>query len=515
MVCRVFARVISSLVLVDFERQCKLSKASTDRTVGRFHAGKEDMRTVRWLVITGLFVMAVGGTGKLVAAEPVCLRESKKELQCMPGPKTLEERLEELEQKQRVADRLRELDQQRDDRLAKEALVVGADQNGVFLRSANRAFELRFAGYAQVGGRFFFGDTAQSSVTNTFEVRRFRPILRGTLYRYISFKLMPDFGQGQVRLMDGYIGFDYWPALRLRAGKFKPPVSLERLQSSADIMFIERGLTENLVPNRDIGVQLYGDLVENRLAYQVGVFNGVRDDTSSTGGSITGFDSNNDKDYMVRLFAQPFLSTDVKWLQGLQAGVSGTWGRDNFTPSNFRTPATGSDSITFFRYRGGVRASGVRYRLSPQAYYVWGPLGVLGEYVLNVQDLRTSGGTEKRLTNRAWQVAASYVLTGENASFTGVTPRRPFDPAQGAWGAVEFAARYQELLVDREAFPVFADSAASAKKARVWTVGINWHLAHRVKVMLNFEHGIFDGGAPNNKNFEQENALFARLQVGW
>jgi len=124
----------------------------------------------------------------------------------------------------------------------------------------------------------------------------------------------------------------------------------------------------NLIPNRDIGVQLYGDLFEKHLSYQVGVFNGVRDDTSSTGGSITGFDSNSDKDYIVRLFAQPFLGTDWEWLRGLQAGVSGTSGRDNFTPSNFQTPATGTDGITFFRYRDGVKTSGHRVRLSPQTY---------------------------------------------------------------------------------------------------------------------------------------------------
>lgn len=162
-----------------------------------------------------------------------------------------------------------------------------------------------------------------------------------------------------------------------------------------------------------------------------------------------------------------------------------------------------------------MRASGDRYRLSPQAYYAWGPLGVLGEYVWNIQDLRTSVGDKKRLTNRAWQVAVSYVLTGENASFTGVKPWRPFNPAQGAWGAVELAFRYQELLVDREAFPLLADPAVSARKARAWTVGINWHLAYRIKVMVNYEHGIFDGGAPNNKNFEQVNSLFTRLQVAW
>ncbi|MFZ1747191.1 MAG: hypothetical protein WBO24_20645 [Nitrospirales bacterium] len=69
--------------------------------------------------------------------------------------------------------------------------------------------------------------------------------------------------------------------------------------------------------------------------------------------------------------------------------------------------------------------------------------------------------------------------------------------------------------MDRDAFLVFADSSNSARKARVWTVGINWHLAYRIKVQLNFEHGIFDCGAPNNKNFKQEKALLTRIQVGW
>ncbi len=35
------------------------------------------------------------------------------------------------------------------------------------------------------------------------------------------------------------------------------------------------------------------------------------------------------------------------------------------------------------------------------------------------------------------------------------------------------------------------------------------------RIKVNYEHGIFDGGAPNNKNLEQENALVTRLRVGW
>lgn len=469
----------------------------------------------RWVLIGGLFMVFVSGSGGLLTGVPEALGAEEHESQGRSAPKTLEERIEELEQKQRINDRLRELDQQREEQRAKEAPVVGADQNGFFFRSANRAFELRFRGYGQVQGRFYVGDTDQLGVNNSFSVRRFRPIFQGTLYRYVTFKLMPDFQQGRVLLFDGYVGFDYWSAVRLRAGKFKPPVGLEMWQSGADLLFVERGMTMNLLPNRDIGVMVYGSLLDKHLDYQVGAFNGVRDNTPNSGGFQTDFDSNDEKDYVVRLLAQPFRATDVDWLQGLQVGVAGTWGRDNFTPSNFRTPAMGQNGITFFPYRSGVTVNGDRWRVTPQTYYSWGPFSLLGEYVWNAQDLRISGGTETRLTNRAWQVAVSYVLTGESASFTGVKPWRPFNPAQGAWGAVELAARYGEVLVDRNAFPVFANPSASARKARVWTVGINWHLAHRIKAQVNYERGIFDGGAANNKDFERENAILTQLQVAW
>jgi phosphate-selective porin OprO/OprP len=39
----------------------------------------------------------------------------------------------------------------------------------------------------------------------------------------------------------------------LKAGKFKPYVGLERLQSGADIKFIERSYVSNILPNRDVG----------------------------------------------------------------------------------------------------------------------------------------------------------------------------------------------------------------------------------------------------------------------
>ena len=52
----------------------------------------------------------------------------------------------------------------------------------------------------------------------------------------------------------------------------------------------ERSLASSLVPNRDVGVQVLGDLKPGRVTYSAGVMNGVPDGTSST----TDDDSNGD-----------------------------------------------------------------------------------------------------------------------------------------------------------------------------------------------------------------------------
>ena len=67
-------------------------------------------------------------------------------------------------------------------------------------------------------------------------------------------------------------------------------------------MFAERGLPTNLVPSRDIGLQIGGDFSEGLFAYQVGVFNGVAD--LANGGD----DLSDAKDFAARVFVQPFKS---------------------------------------------------------------------------------------------------------------------------------------------------------------------------------------------------------------
>ncbi len=402
---------------------------------------------------------------------------------------------------------------------ASDAPVLGAGSEGFLLRSADSKFVLKLRGYIQADGRFWIDDE-DPAMTNTFLLRRVRPIMEGVVWKYFGFKIMPDFAEGKTVLFDAYMDFTYLQPAKLRIGKFKVPVGLERLQSGTNLLFVERALPTNLVPNRDIGVQIYADLFDQALSYAAGIFNGVPDLGNAD------LDIDDDKEFAGRVFAHPFKPTSIKPLQGLGLGVAGTVGSRAGKATatglpSYKTPA----QQTFFTYlidtkvpENTVVSTGMQYRVSPQAYWYWGPLGILGEYVLSSQQAKKKAQIE-RFQNTAWQVAASVVLTGDAASYKGVNPTHPFDPADGGWGAVELAGRYAELKVDPDIFPKFSDPKKSARQAREWAVGVNWYLNRNFKIMLDYEQTSFQGGGTRSDGLladrEDEHAILSEFQIAF
>ena len=107
------------------------------------------------------------------------------------------------------------------------------------------------------------------------------------------------------------------------------------------------------------------------------------------------------------------------------------------------------------------------------------------------------------------------MLTGEDASYRGVVkPSAPFSPG-GGWGAFELVGRYGELEIDDGAFPLFADPAVSARRAKAWTLGVNWYLTSNLKLVVNYLDTQFEGGAATGADREDEKAVFSRLQVAF
>jgi len=377
---------------------------------------------------------------------------------------------------------------------------VAAEPEGFVVQSANGDYRLQFNSILQADGRFYETDTDRLA-TDTFLLRSARPILQGTVAKRFDVYLAPDFGQGQSLIQDAYLDARFSPKARLRVGKMKTPFGLERLQLESFTLFVERALPTDIVPNRDVGIQLAGDLGGGVFSYAAALLNGVAD------GASADLSSGDARDTAVRGFLRPFRKAGGP-LRGLGLGVAATFGRQQGSLPVYRTPG----QVVFFSYAQGAVADGHRTRFSPQANFYAGPVGVIFEYARSTQRVRKDPAAAD-VTNQAWQVAASWLITGEGATPNGVRPRKAFDPAKGQWGAFELAARVHGLTVGDEAFARgFADIRKSARKAAAWGVDLNWYLNRNVKYVVNFEQTKFSGGSTGGDR-ETETVLFFRAQL--
>ncbi|MEJ0090843.1 MAG: porin [Limisphaerales bacterium] len=431
--------------------------------------------------------------------------------------------IQQLDQQVRILAREREIDQEAATAAAKAAPKFSIGSNGFVASSADSNFVFRLNGLVQVDSRTYFNDDPIKS-NDGFLLRRARPIFQGTLYRDFDFNFTPDFGGSSVQIFDAYGNYRYEPWLQVRTGKFKTPEGLEQLQADVNTSFNERSLVTDLVPNRDVGLQFWGDIEGGVLSYAAGIFNGVGDAQNSSNS-----DNNNEVEFVARLFTQPFKNTDIPFLQGLGFGVAGT--SENGTSGTRDLPSTTGGTLPgyategqqqFFAYNATTVANGEHWRLSPQAYYYYGPLSLLGEYAISDQGVKNlTTGAQAYLHNTAWQVTGGWVLTGENASFNGVTPLHPFNLNNGDWGAFQVVARYSELNIDDDAFNGYANSATSASAAQAWSVGMNWFLNKDVRLNASFTHTTFTGGggagiiAPATVTQQPENVFFTRVQLAF
>ncbi|MDB6020640.1 MAG: Phosphate-selective porin, partial [Pedosphaera sp.] len=435
-------------------------------------------------------------------------------------------RVNELEQQVKVLERDREVDQETATTKAKETPTVSLGAYGLMVRSGDSNFTMNAYGYAQADYRAYLG---QKTVPDTFLLRRVRPIIEGTVWQDINYRLMLDLGSGNVAsstannnniLDDAYVNARFWNQLQIQVGKYKSPIGLERLQSTADLFFVETGFATELTPNYDLGAEIHNDYFNTPVGYALGIFDGAADNASQDA------DVDQGKDVVGRLFTQPFLNKQGSPLQHLGFGVAGSEGTHTAGPlTTYKTPG----QQTFFTY-ANVAPNGIQYRIDPQAYYFWGPFGVIGEWVLSSQKFTsTKAGLPpvERFNNTAWQVEASWFVTGEENSFKyisrqHVTPRHNFGISEGSgWGALELVARVQQLALDQNSLEKHGGNAfvtpGSAQKATAWGVGVNWYLNPNLKLNLDYENTTFTGYTPTATaaSFRPEHVILSRVQFSF
>ena len=462
-----------------------------------------------------------------------------------PAP-DIEDRLHETDQRARITDRKLELLEENIEKKNNETPVVNAAEQGFFLRSSDKKTFIQLRGLLQLDSRIFVAnDTVTNNVgmndSDSILIRRFRPEIGGTLVGLADFIFSPDFAGAATTVFDAYVDVHPFAWLRLRVGKQKPPLGLERLQSEGGYPFVERALDQNLTPGRDIGAALWGDLAGGTAYYNIGVWDGFPDNANNSGGPVPDGDTNHAKVVTGRLFFQPLKTLEDAGSLGvgLAASTGNRKGRPPVGGGATLVPVYRSaGQLAIFTYAvgpandtTGAQSTFAHLRethLNPQLYYYRGSFGLLAEYVWARAGLQR-GNVVGDVTNQAYHATVSYVLGG-TASYDGATPNHPFDAATGHYGSLELAARYDVLQIDDRAFdrsdPAtgsyargFASPVAAVSKAQGWTAAAVYSPSRTLRFYLNVEQTFFtDGGAIDTStrlatNRATENLVFGRVHV--
>jgi phosphate-selective porin OprO/OprP len=400
---------------------------------------------------------------------------------------------------------------------APNSKITAGWDDGFLLRSSDGNFLLRITGQVQADYRAYL-DAADRTDIDQFILRRARFGLEATLFKYYEFRFLPDFGQAQTRIQDGYVNVHYWDEFQVEAGKFKQPFSYEQLIQDRFTPFMERSLIDQLVPARDVGVMAHGQkLFGDRLDWGVSVFNGENNGDG---------DTNDLKDYAFRVAVRPFKNLgSLKFLDLLQTGFALTTGVEQEPTTNFimRTPA----GVPIFHFNNGVRADGLRTRYSPELAYFIGGFGFSGQYFLQRQEfVAPNGRTVVDVPAEGYYFMTSYLLTGEQRTgySQAIDPLRPFDPRAGSFGpgAWEMVGRVSRLRMGPNVFTGtaanrLADPTVVSNGAIESTFGFNWYLNKWIRVQFNWEHALFDRPVqlgPSRANvYRHEDSLMTRMQI--
>lgn len=368
-------------------------------------------------------------------------------------------------------------------------------------------------------------------------LRRIRPALSGTILKYTDFLITPDFGQGQLRLFDAFVDVHYLDWLSFNAGKeISLLAGLDNIKEPSTMYTMEPGYPTMMAPNREIGFMFHGALnafrkqpsdegwwynyfTSGMINYQIGIFSGTADNSNPGLNPVTATAFSTEtatfenKALEIRIFTNPFQGSDRTYLEGLGLGIA--MGFDN--PDNeIKIPAlfsVGQDPI--FIYNQTITINGARQRIHPQAYWFYGPLGVIGDWAQTKETMvsgpvPSAAGVINRYStqnNQASQVMVVYNVTGERNDFlVKIKPNHPFDPmGEGTWGALQLVGRWTNLQMDGNVFNAnttigdqtiysFADPRLSVRQANTWSLGFNWFWNRNLRMTTEYDQTSFLGG---------------------
>jgi len=339
---------------------------------------------------------------------------------------------------------------------------------------------------------------------NGVDIRRARLGVEGEGYGRYFYRFDVDFvtldQQVATRpvIVDAYLDIQQLDWLgNLRVGHFREPFSLERLDSTHDLPFLERSNPVNVLsPFRNVGAMVFNNNEEETVTWASGLF---FENTNELGETLR---DQTPLAFTTRATWNPWYELDEEChdLRMFALGASYSFRHTTGVTRNFGIPPEVVVKEGVLRrtpnfVNTGQIAVGDLNLVGLEAVTVLGSLSLEGEYLFMTGAQPGTGGD---IFFQGGYVEALYFLTGEHRNYlrkTGnfgpVTLRDPFvvttDEAgcrRNGLGAFEVAARLSWLDLDHERI--------RGGELTDLTLGLNWYYTQRSRVMFNYIRAMLD-----------------------
>jgi phosphate-selective porin OprO/OprP len=374
---------------------------------------------------------------------------------------------------------------------------------GFRLETDDEEFRLNVHLESQVEGRAWGsgGQLPPNSGISGIYLPRQRIFFDGNITKKIEYELSINRGLGNINILNAYVNVHFDDRFQLRLGRFFAPLPYDQYAiSNYWLPTPERSLfTTNVGLSRQFGLKAWGYLLDERLDYAAGIFNGSRNSFENPTGAM---------DFVGYLNLRPFQESEaLPFLRFLNVGTSVAFGRQDQAPVPvaFRigagspdTNVPGAASVPFLILNPDVVERGDRLLGSVHAAYFYKGLSLIGEWQYGFGGYASAAHpSSARVPFSGFYVAGGYFLTGEHVERrTRVYPLRPLVPTRreqrrglGAW---ELAGRVSRLGLGDEVFLAgFADPRLWSDSATTTELGLNWYWNEYIKIYAFWLHGQF------------------------
>jgi phosphate-selective porin OprO/OprP len=368
--------------------------------------------------------------------------------------------------------------------------------------------------------------TNSANQSDTFDIRRARLEFKGKFNKNFDFLVATDLvgtsaGNTNSVLDQAYINYTYDKPYQIRVGQFKTPMNLEKVTSSNNTDFMERGIANQLAANEDRGVMLHGVVPGYTYAFAVTSGEGAKNRNDA--------DPRVDNVEFVGRGTVNFAELKGDKTAVYHLGLSGSYtelskGTGNGYLSGTSAVRTEARGINFFTMPTITAVNGVdnaieRTRVGLEGAVALGPVKLQSEYIRNTFKGDTSSTASFNNSINAWYTEALWLVTGETyadsykeGAWSTIKPKNNFEFGKGT-GAVEVGARYSKFDASDWAGFSGLNMANNTLKADSWTGGVKWILNPNTRLMLNYVRTSFDTPITvGASQLEAEKAVMARVQ---